>query len=207
MPLNSAITLATERFIQDITNLPADSSIDEALQHALVAENEIRLLLTYDPQNAQLADKFLGLFKIFDLPLAARRHRERHIDPETNSFHEHHVFPLPQNRRKMSLLPSTVLNIQQFERNWEIFTHRALAHMSPSDWKNVVAAGGSVMACIKRPNLNTPAKRLNEHYQSAVYGSSDIDLFLWGLTPAEVRVSASIPHIYMNERGYELRRK
>ncbi|PPQ70086.1 hypothetical protein CVT26_013420 [Gymnopilus dilepis] len=188
MPAISPIALAIQHFIQEITDIPVDHPIDHVLEDALVVEHEIRSLLACDPQNVQLQDKFLGLFDVFSIAPAARRHRAREIDPGTTDLHKHYVFPLPQNKRKTTLTPSAVPNIEAFKRNWEIFTHRALFKMSTKDWQNVLAAGGSVLACIKRPNSNTSAQRLNEYYQSSVYESSDIDLFLWGLTPEQAEV-------------------
>ncbi|PPQ74508.1 hypothetical protein CVT26_007978 [Gymnopilus dilepis] len=188
MPRSSAISLAIERFIQDITNSPVDHPLDDILQDALVVEHEIRLLFGSDPENPQLQDMFLGLFDIFNTHPAARRHRARQIDPNSTDLYRRYVFPISEKHRRSDLMPSIVPNIDAFRRNWEIFTHRALLKMTPKDWKNVIAAGGSVLACVKRPNTLSSAKRLNEFYQNSIYGSSDIDLFLWGLSQEEAEI-------------------
>ena len=185
----SAIALAIERFVQDLTNLPVDHSIDHALENALVAEHEIRLLLASDPQNAQLHDMFLGLLDIFKVAPAARRHRARPVDFRTTDFNDYYVFPVAPRHRRSSLSPSTVPDMQAFNKNWEIFTHRALLKMSPKDWNNVIAAGGSVLACLRSTITNPSSRRLNQFYQSPIHANSDINLFLWGLTPAQVVIN------------------
>ena len=185
----SAIALAIECFIQDLTNLPVDHSIDHALENALVAEHEIRLLLASDPQNAQLHDMFLGLLDIFKVAPAARRHRARPVDFRTTDFNDYYVFPVAPRHRRSSLSPSTVPDMQAFNKNWEIFTHRALLKMSPKDWNNVIAAGGSVLACLRSTITNPSSRRLNQFYQSPIHANSDINLFLWGLTPAQVVIN------------------
>ena len=52
------------------------------------------------------------------------------------------------------------------------------------DWSNVVATGGAVLACVK---LTIPEDmEMMEIFQSDVYAGSDIDLFLYSLSPEEV---------------------
>ncbi|KAF8876369.1 hypothetical protein CPB84DRAFT_1852977 [Gymnopilus junonius] len=188
MPGPSGIIRAIERFIAGITNLPVGQRIDEILEDALVAEHEIRLLFASDPQNHQLQNLFLGLIDVFRLHPAARRTRSRQIDPDTKERTARYVFPVNAEDRRLDLTPSTVFDIEAFQRHWDIFTHGALSKMTPNDWKNVVAAGGSVQACLIAPRTAVSPEYLNKFYQSGSYAPSDIDLFLWGLSPTEAEV-------------------
>jgi hypothetical protein len=56
------------------------------------------------------------------------------------------------------------------------------------DWSNVVVAGGSVLACLLPvPETYKESKRtLRKWFHSEAYPTSDVDLFLWGLTAEEV---------------------
>jgi hypothetical protein len=55
------------------------------------------------------------------------------------------------------------------------------------DWRNVIATGRAVLACIKATNPEDMKKmETMEIFQSDVYAGSDIDLFLYGVSPEEV---------------------
>ena len=55
------------------------------------------------------------------------------------------------------------------------------------DWSSVVAARGAVLACVKSTIPEDIKKReIINIFQSDVYAGSDIDLFLYGLSPEEV---------------------
>ncbi|PPQ70082.1 hypothetical protein CVT26_013416 [Gymnopilus dilepis] len=174
-----SIASAIERFVQEIISVPVDQPIDNVVENAVVAEHELRLLFR---AGHQVPDLYLGLINIFALHPAARRTRARDVQQGTVDSAKHYILPLSPSTRRQSLTPSTVFNVEAFENHWRIFTHRTLSAMRPSDWDNVIAAGGSVLACLMAPGANSSDKRLNELFQSNVYASSDIDLFLWGLT-------------------------
>ncbi|KAF8654880.1 hypothetical protein AX16_003341 [Volvariella volvacea WC 439] len=76
-------------------------------------------------------------------------------------------------------------DLEEFKRNWTIFTEGSLSQLT--DWSNVVAAGGSVQACLAPLTDEQKASKraIRKHYHSVAYPSSDVDLFLWGLTPAQ----------------------
>jgi hypothetical protein len=77
-------------------------------------------------------------------------------------------------------------NLEAFKKNWNIFTENSLSQLS--DWSNVIAAGGSVQACLMPlPKAASASKRaMRRHYHERAFPSSDVDLFLYGLTPQEV---------------------
>jgi hypothetical protein len=77
-------------------------------------------------------------------------------------------------------------NLEAFKKNWSVFTENSLSQLS--DWSNVIAAGGSVQACLlPLPKAATASKRaMRKHYHERAFPSSDVDLFLYGLTTQEV---------------------
>lgn len=91
-----------------------------------------------------------------------------------------------------------VANLDEFKKHWAIFTESSFSQLV--DWNNVVAAGGSVLACLSPlPDHAKLSKRnIRKHYHSVAYPTSDIDLFLWGLTPEQAE--AKIISIYQAVR-------
>jgi hypothetical protein len=68
--------------------------------------------------------------------------------------------------------------------------------LSQLDWSNVIVAGGCVLACLlPLPDKAKASKRaLRKWYHMTAYRTSDVDLFLWGLTPEQAE--AKIKSIY-----------
>ena len=94
--------------------------------------------------------------------------------------------PLDEKSRRKDGVPAIVETFEQFKYNWNIFTEGSLSNLI--DWNNVVAAGGSVLAALlPLPDHANESKRtLRKYYHQEAYPSSDVDLFIWGLTPEEV---------------------
>jgi hypothetical protein len=82
--------------------------------------------------------------------------------------------------------------LSDFKKNWDVFTEGSLSRL---DWNNVVAAGGAVLACLLSfPEAARGSRRnMRKHYHAAAYPSSNIDLFLWGLSLDEVRHGVGCP--------------
>ncbi|KAF9808872.1 hypothetical protein IEO21_07710 [Rhodonia placenta] len=78
-----------------------------------------------------------------------------------------------------------VATLDEFKQNWALFTEGSLSQLT--DWNNVVAAGGAVQACLSPvPAFAKVSKRaLRKHFHNTAYPTSDVDLFLYGLTPEE----------------------
>jgi len=77
-----------------------------------------------------------------------------------------------------------VVTREGFLHNWNIFTNELLKDL---DWRNVVAAGGAVLGCLKAKVLEDRKKmEIMKDFQSTAYNASDIDLFIYGLSPQEV---------------------
>jgi hypothetical protein len=93
-------------------------------------------------------------------------------------------------------LVSTLGGLQDtFLFNWEVFTEHMLQRLN---WDNVLAAGGSVAATL-RPLPKAYAKNARTrralYHRTPEYASSDIDLFLYGLT-SEKEANAKLEEIF-----------
>ena len=99
--------------------------------------------------------------------------------------------PLPEARRRKEGSPAMVDTLDDFKQSWSVFTEGSLSQLT--DWSNVVAAGGSVQACLAPvPESAKASKRsLRKYLHNKAFPSSDVDLFLYGLTPeqAEVKIN------------------
>lgn len=194
-----SVTTFIERHFQDVSVLPPDrhvASLDEILEKALVADREIRRLFAVNPHARQLDDLYAGLIDIFNVPPLLRAIRARSVDA-ANLYHQY-IFPLDNSARKPDLTASTVPDIEAFMGNWEIFTHRVLCKMTPAHWTNVIAAGGSVLASLMAIPSGIPANDLNMSYLRQAWGMSDVDLFLYGLSPEQVLLYARMTSLFLD---------
>ncbi|KDR82489.1 hypothetical protein GALMADRAFT_56751 [Galerina marginata CBS 339.88] len=85
--------------------------------------------------------------------------------------------PLPSHLRKRQGSLSIVPTVDEFKHNWRLFTHGILDNIC---WHNVVAAGGSVLACLEPFEGNATLQQKNRRYQPI-----QIILRLY-LSPAEI---------------------
>ncbi|KAJ3511469.1 hypothetical protein NLJ89_g4078 [Agrocybe chaxingu] len=188
-------TPEADAFIERINALPNEPgvSLDHALNPSLVEEEELRRLFATDPQNTRLAHPHVGLIDLFNAPASIRTARPRVVrDPEDLSAK--YVLPVSEAKRRKEGTPCMVADVDEFKKNWAIFTEGSLSQLL--DWNNVIAAGGSVLACLAPLEaVHTASKRaICKHYHSNAYPASDIDLFLWGLNVEQAE--AKIKTIY-----------
>ena len=196
------------QFLSRIANLPKGPvSLDAVLQPSLDDEAELRKLFATDKGNARLKDIHVGLVDIFAAPSDIRTTRARVVTGDADRDSQH-IMPLPDPQRRKEGSPAMVDNLEAFKKNWNIFTENSLSQLS--DWSNVVAAGGSVQACLMPlPKVASASKRaMRKHYHERAFPSSDIDLFLYGLTPQEVRYDPSFhPHLSLTPLFWKAERK
>jgi hypothetical protein len=175
-------------FLQRVDSLPSGPgiSLDAVLQPSLDDEGELRRLFATDKSNSRLIDPHVGLVDVFDAPVSIRTTRARVVNDELDSSAQH-VMPLAENHRRKEGEPTMVSGLEEFKKNWSIFTENSLSQLF--DWNNVVAAGGSVLACLlPLPDSAKSSKRaIRKYFHSAAYPTSDVDLFLWGLAPEQVK--------------------
>ena len=174
------------QFLSRIANLPKGPvSLDAVLQPSLDDEAELRKLFAIDKGNVRLKDIHVGLVDVFSAPCDVRTTRARVVTDDADRDAQY-VMPLPDALRRKEASPAMIESLEAFKKNWAVFTENSLSQLS--DWSNVVAAGGSVQACLMPlPKTATASKRaMRKHYHERAFPSSDVDLFLYGLTPKEV---------------------
>ena len=183
-------TAEAQAFLDRIASLPTGPGVnlDEVLQSSLDDEAELRHLLATDRSNARLSNPYVGLVDVFEGPSDIRTTRAR-VVKDDQDLNAKYVMPVPDDKRKKEGEPCMVSELDEFKRNWTIFSEASLSQLS--DWSNIIAAGGSVLACLAAlSDADKASKRaIRKHYHSAAYPTSDIDLFLWGLTPEQVSSS------------------
>ncbi|KDQ19308.1 hypothetical protein BOTBODRAFT_170420 [Botryobasidium botryosum FD-172 SS1] len=179
-------------FLERISALPPGPgvSLAPAIQPTLEDETTLRRLFATDRANARLEDPYVGLVDVFgDGTDAIKRTRARVVKDEED-LSAHYIMALDEKRRRKDGAPAIADTFADFKYNWNIFTEGSLANLI--DWNNVVAAGGSVLAALlPLPDHAKESKRtLRKYYHQEAYPSSDVDLFLWGLTPEEAEKKA-----------------
>lgn len=185
--------LDAQAFLNRVAVLPKEPgvSLDPVLAPSIEQEAELRCLFAQDRKNDRLSDPYVGLISVFEAPeetgIRTTRARVAKDDSELDLAAKY-VFPLPQSKRRKDFEPCVVDNLEEFQRNWAIFTEGSLAQLT--DWNNVIAAGGSVLGCLLplQPAQKESRRTIRKFYHSTAYPTSDIDLFLWGLTPEQVRI-------------------
>ena len=194
-------TPEAQAFISRIVALPkgVPVSLDEALRPSLDDEAELRRLFATDAKNPRLSNPCVGLVDVFDAPADIRTTRARVVQNEFD-LSEKYLMPLTEAARRKEGSPATASSLEEFNQNWSIFSEGSLSLL---DWNNVVAAGGSVLACLLPvPDANKASKRtLRKYFHSTAFPTSDIDLFLYGLTPEQAE--AKIISIFQGLRSID----
>ncbi|KAJ7066903.1 ankyrin repeat protein [Mycena belliarum] len=181
-----------QAFIQRVVALPKGPGalLDPVLKPSLDDETHLRRLFATEKTHARLSNPYVGLVDVFEAPVDIRTTRARIVKDDTD-LSAQYVMPLSKANRRAEGSPSMVADLDEFRKNWGVFSEGSLSQLL--DWNNVVAAGGSVLACLTP--LSDAAKvskrSMRKYYHSVAYPTSDVDLFLWGLTPdqAEVKIS------------------
>ena len=186
------------QFLSRIGRLPKGPvSLDDVLQPSLDEEAELRKLFATDKANSRLKDIHVGLVDVFAAPDDIRTTRARVIKDDADKDAQH-VMVLPSSLRREEGSPAMVENLEAFKKNWNVFTENSLSQLT--DWSNVIAAGGSVQACLMPlPKAATGSKRaMRKYYHDRAFPSSDVDIFLYGLTVEEVCLYFSFGYQFFN---------
>ncbi|EKM59033.1 uncharacterized protein PHACADRAFT_205211 [Phanerochaete carnosa HHB-10118-sp] len=180
-------------FLSRVAQLPPGPgiSLEDVLKPSLEDEAELRKLFAQDKKNSRLLDPHVGLVNVFDAPEDIRKTRARVVANEED-LSAKYVMPLSEDCRRKDGAPAMVASLDEFKKNWAIFTEGSLSQLA--DWSNIVAAGGSVQACLAPvPDSAKASKRtLRKYFHNRAFPTSDVDLFLYGLTPeqAEVKINS-----------------
>ncbi|KAF8987598.1 hypothetical protein BDQ17DRAFT_1435523 [Cyathus striatus] len=160
-------TPEAEAPISRVASLPYGPGVDlqSVLKPSIDDEAALRRLWATDKSNSRLANPYVGLVDVFAAPASIRTTRARVISPDGSNLNTKYVCPLTEENRRKEGDACMVDSLDEFKKNWAIFTEGSLSQLL--DWNNVIASGGSVLACL------TP---LPDEYPA-----SDVDLFLWGM--------------------------
>ncbi|KAH8809653.1 ankyrin repeat protein [Flagelloscypha sp. PMI_526] len=183
----AAQNLEGKAFVDRIAALAPDAganALDAVLAPSLEYEANLRTVFATSKEDPLLNDPLVGLVDIFSAPDAIRTTRTREVIDEKDMTAKH-VMPLAANVRRATGQPSMVSSLEEFQKNWAVFNEGSLSQLL--DWNNVIAAGGSVLACLTPlPERAKASKRSHrKYYHSEAFPTSDVDLFLWGLTPQQ----------------------
>ncbi|KAH3732670.1 ankyrin repeat protein [Pelomyxa schiedti] len=138
----------------------------------LEKEDRYRKIFGTDPSNYEISDPYVLLTNIYE---NTHKYVYEAMDAGEEAIPKLFTkFKQPHTPGEPSIVPQPT-----FQQNWEEFTSGVLTGLS---WSNVFAAGGSVLACIQPDGM-------------AHARSSDIDLFLWGLSSDE-EANSKLREIY-----------
>jgi hypothetical protein len=171
-----------------VTQVAQGAPLQECLTESIAAETELRRLFATDRDNKALSDPLVGLIDVFAANKSIRATQARECSDQT-TLEAEYIFPLKKEQRRATGQPA-IVDIDQFRTSWSVFTEGSLSQLL--DWNNVVAAGGSVLASLlPLPEHARSSKRaIRKHFHEQTYATSDIDLFLYDLTPEQAEKKA-----------------
>ncbi|KAF4945373.1 hypothetical protein FGADI_12012 [Fusarium gaditjirri] len=157
-----------------------DINITEIMKPYREYEANLRSMYAQDRQNPILSDPYLNVVPLFTENTKFITTRARNLDAESDEEKSKYIMALPDDKRRAHDSPATVANLEEFQKNFNIFSESSLADL---DWSNVVAAGSSVVNCLLPvpKEFNTTKRKLREYYHEKFCPASDVDLFLYGL--------------------------
>lgn len=164
-------------FIPYIAKNP-ESPIRDLLGPFNVHEARLRQLYAQSADDELIKDPLVNTVPLY----AGNEHnlkiRARDIgnDDENNKY----ILPLKE-ARKVSGSSAFVESFGAFKKNFNLFSESSLADL---DWDNVVVAGSAVVNSLLpiSEEHGESTRALRNYYHEELAPSSDVDLFLWGLT-------------------------
>ncbi|KAI0824362.1 ankyrin [Trametes gibbosa] len=188
-------TPEAEAFLARVAGLPrspaAHDALSKVLEQSLEDEAELRKLFATDKGNIRLQDPHVGLVDLFDAPDDIRATCMR-VVTDGDDLSTHYVLPLSETQRRKDGEPAMVSGLDEFKKNWAIFSEGALSQLT--DWSNVVVAGGSIQACLTPiPDTAKASKRaMRKYFHGSAFPASDIDLFMYGMTPEQAEAKMQV---------------
>lgn len=170
--------------VQHIARHPQRSMVDLMAPYRR-HEARLRELYAQQPQHPALADAHVNLVPLFTTDTNLVTTRARRPSTESAEDNSKYIMALSDQNRRPHGSPATVSGLAEFQHNFNVFSESSLVEM---DWSNVVAAGSSVVNCLLPvPSQFKASKRnLREYYHEKFCPASDVDLFLYELTPHQV---------------------
>ncbi|KAG9049848.1 hypothetical protein FS837_008898 [Tulasnella sp. UAMH 9824] len=178
-----------QAFLRRLRKLPDSPSVDlePAIAPSLQDEAELRRLFATNREHTRLKDPYVGLVDVFGQNTERIKKIHARAIKDEEDLRKHYVMPIDDSTRRKDGELSMASSLEDFKTRWAIFSEGALVQLT--NWNNVVVAGGSVLACLAplpEHVVNQGSKRaIRKYYHSEAYPTSDVDLFLYGLTPEQ----------------------
>lgn len=142
------VPVAHQDFVSYVNN-KAGPEVAELVTPFNEFEARLREGFAQHRDHPSLQDPNVNAVPIFKQGQDVPRISKRDIDDKTH--HQDHIIPLTAKNRKPAGAPATVETVQDFKKNFNLFSESSLVDL---DWSNVVAAGSSVVT----PLLPVPDK-------------------------------------------------
>ncbi|KAH8176109.1 ankyrin repeats (3 copies) domain-containing protein [Sarocladium implicatum] len=177
MPELPAPVASLPKYIAQNPDKPMVDLIEPYRQY----EAYLRTVYAQDRQNPMLNDPHLNVVPLFTEDTKHITTRARNLAAESDEEKSKYIMALPDDKRRPHGSPATVASIDEFRKNFNLFSESSMVDM---DWSNVVAAGSSVVNTLLPvpKEFNTTKRKLREYYHEKFCPASDVDLFLYGLT-------------------------
>jgi hypothetical protein len=130
-------------------------------------EAYLRTAYAQDRQNPMLSDPYINVVPLFTDDTKHITTRARNLAAESEEEKSRYIMSLPDDKRRPHGSPATVANVDEFRKNFNIFSESSLVDM---DWNNVVAAGSSVVNTLLPvpKEYNSTKRKLREYYHEKV---------------------------------------
>ncbi|PNS15755.1 hypothetical protein CAC42_4207 [Sphaceloma murrayae] len=152
------------------------SSMADLLQPYKAYDNVMREVFAQQPDHEAISTP-----NIVSLYRQRLKIKARDLAAESDEERSRYLIPLQDTERRAGGSPAFVKTLQDFRKNFSIFSESSLSEL---DWSNVVCAGSAVATCLlPAPEKYAGSKRsMRQYYHEKIAPASDVDLFLYGLT-------------------------
>lgn len=163
VPELPATVAGLPKYIADNPDKPVVDIIEPYRKY----EAHLRTVYAQDRQNPMLNDPHLNVVPLFTEDTKHITTRARDLASESEEEKSRYIMALPDEKRRPHGSPATVADIDEFRKNFNIFSESSLVDL---DWNNVVAAGSSVVNTLLPvpKEFNTTKRKLREYYHEKV---------------------------------------
>lgn len=176
-----SIPVQHKDFVDYVTS-HKDTPIEELVRPYNEYDAVVRKAFAQEPSNPALRDNHVNIVPVYNSSGSANvPTRARNLAAESPEMKEKYILALKDEDRRSNGSPAVVPTLEEFQKNFSIFSEGSLADM---DWSNVVVAGSAVVSALMPvPEKYRGSKRaLRQFYHEKSAPASDVDLFLYGLS-------------------------
>ncbi|KAG9037698.1 hypothetical protein FRB95_004544 [Tulasnella sp. JGI-2019a] len=178
-----------QAFLNRLSALSKDpgTPLTSAIAPALEDEAALRRLFATERDHKRLQNPYVGLVDVFGANTECIHHIRAREVKDKDDLHAKYLMALDETTRRKDGEIAMAQTFEDFKARWAIFSEGALSQLV--DWTGVIAAGGSVLACLAplpdRVVEQGSKRAIRKYYHSEAYPASDIDLFLYDMTPEQ----------------------